>query len=134
MYVLFIDLDPAVVDVNVHPTKQEIKFEDEKIVYAFVQAAIKHALAQFSVAPSLDFTLNPEIQQLEAVSKPFTTDKAESAASSSLFKSFAQKNQAHFIEPDEKSELRHWKEFFVSTKSEVLSTNESGIANSKIES
>jgi DNA mismatch repair protein MutL len=44
LYVLFIELDPAQVDINVHPTKQEIKFEDEKIVYAFVQAAIKHAL------------------------------------------------------------------------------------------
>ena len=44
MYVLFIDLDPSQVDINVHPTKQEIKFEDEKIVYAFVQAAVKHAL------------------------------------------------------------------------------------------
>ncbi|MEO8582529.1 MAG: DNA mismatch repair endonuclease MutL, partial [Flavitalea sp.] len=44
LFVLFIDLDPAQVDVNVHPTKQEIKFEDEKIIYAFVQAAVKHAL------------------------------------------------------------------------------------------
>ncbi|MCG7859858.1 DNA mismatch repair protein MutL, partial [Flavihumibacter sediminis] len=39
LYVLFIDLNPEQIDVNVHPTKQEIKFEDEKIVYAFVQAA-----------------------------------------------------------------------------------------------
>lgn len=36
MYALFIDLDPAQLDINVHPTKQEIKFEDEKIVYAFL--------------------------------------------------------------------------------------------------
>ncbi|MFX8700476.1 hypothetical protein ABTM56_20450, partial [Acinetobacter baumannii] len=43
-YVLFIDVDPSQVDINVHPTKQEIKFEDEKIIYAFVQAAVKHAL------------------------------------------------------------------------------------------
>jgi DNA mismatch repair protein MutL len=55
MYVLFIDLDPAQLDINVHPTKQEIKFEDEKIVYAFVQSAVKHALAQFSITPTLDF-------------------------------------------------------------------------------
>jgi DNA mismatch repair protein MutL len=75
LYVLFIDLDPSQIDINVHPTKQEIKFEDEKIIYAFVQAAVKHALAQFSIAPSLDFSLNAEIQQLEAVSKPFTSDK-----------------------------------------------------------
>ncbi len=63
LYVLFIDLDPAQVDINVHPTKQEIKFEDEKIVYAFVQAAVKHALAQFSVTPTLEFDLDPNIQQ-----------------------------------------------------------------------
>ena len=50
-YVLYIDLDPSQIDINVHPTKQEIKFEDEKIIYAFVQAAVKHALAQFSIAP-----------------------------------------------------------------------------------
>ncbi|MEO8712020.1 MAG: DNA mismatch repair endonuclease MutL, partial [Parafilimonas sp.] len=50
VYALYIDLDPSQVDINVHPTKQEIKFEDEKIVYAFVQAAIKHALAQFSIS------------------------------------------------------------------------------------
>jgi len=119
MYVLFIDLDPVQVDINVHPTKQEIKFEDEKIVYAFVQAAVKHALAQFSIAPSLDFTLNPEIQQLEAVNKPATGEQQEQVASSNLYKTFTQKNQAHFIEPNEKSELKHWKDFFTSTKQDT---------------
>src|SRR5690606_31026059 len=84
LYVLFIDLDPEQVDVNVHPTKQEIKFEDEKIVYAFVQAAIKHALAQFSITPALDFDLDPGIQHLDAVSKPFSEQQRESVASSSL--------------------------------------------------
>jgi DNA mismatch repair protein MutL len=111
-YVLFIDLDPSQVDINVHPTKQEIKFEDEKIIYAFVQAAVKHALAQFSVAPSLDFTLNADIQNLDAVNKPFTEEEKETASSSNLYKGFTQKHQAHFIEPNKKSELKDWKEFF----------------------
>ena len=111
-YVLFIDLDPSQIDINVHPTKQEIKFEDEKIMYAFVQAAVKHALAQFSIAPSLDFTLNAGIQQLDAVSKPFTSEKKEAASSSSLYKTFSQKNQAHFIEGRNQSELKNWKDFF----------------------
>lgn len=118
-YVLYIDLDPSQIDINVHPTKQEIKFEDEKIIYAFVQAAVKHALAQFSIAPSLDFTLNAEIQGLEAVSRPFTTDKRDAAVASSLFQTFTQKNQAHFIEKSDKSELKHWKEFYESAKPEV---------------
>ncbi|HMU08497.1 MAG TPA: DNA mismatch repair endonuclease MutL [Ferruginibacter sp.] len=107
MYTLFIDLDPSQVDINVHPTKQEIKFEDEKIVYAFVQSAVKHALAQFSIMPTLDFELDPSIQSLDAVSKPFTEEKKSSASASSLYKTFTQKNQSHFIES--KSELKHWK-------------------------
>lgn len=112
LYVLFIDLDPAQIDINVHPTKQEIKFEDEKIVYAFVQAAVKHALAQFSITPTLDFDLDPAIQQLDAVSKPFTDEKKQATASSNIYQTFTQKNQAHFVEPSQKSELRHWKDFY----------------------
>ena len=116
-YVLFIDLDPSQLDINVHPTKQEIKFEDEKIVYAFVQAAVKHALAQFSIAPSLDFTLNAEIQGLDAVSKPFTSENKEAASASNLFKTFTQKNQAHKIDADDKTELKHWRSFFEKSES-----------------
>ena len=127
LYVLYIDLDPSQIDINVHPTKQEIKFEDEKIVYAFVQSAVKHALAQFSVAPSLDFSLNVDIQQLEAVSKPFTEDEQQTASSSSLYKTFTQKHQAHLIDPDEKSELRHWKEFFTAPKEEQMPVHENVI-------
>lgn len=108
LYVLFIDLDPSRVDVNVHPTKQEIKFEDEKIAYAFVQAAVKHALAQFSITPTLDFDLDPEIQRLDAISKPLSEEKKSAIISSSLYQTFTQKNQAHFIEPSNKSELKHW--------------------------
>lgn len=117
MYVLFIDLDPTVIDVNVHPTKQEIKFEDEKIIYAFVQAAVKHALAQFSVTPTLDFDLDASIQQLSSIQQPFTEEKKSAAASGSIFKGFTQKNQAHFIEKNERTDpiaigLKHWKDFY----------------------
>lgn len=112
LYVLFIDLDPAQIDVNVHPTKQEIKFEDEKIVYAFVQAAVKHALAQFSITPTLEFELDAEIQQLEAISKPFTEATKAAAVSSGLYKTFMQKNQAHLIESD-KNELKNWRIFMI---------------------
>lgn len=118
-YVLFIDLDPAQVDINVHPTKQEIKFEDEKIIYAFIQSAVKHALAQFSIAPSLDFELDPHIQRLDAVQKPFTEVEQQAASHSSLFQTFTQRNVAHKIDPTEKNELKHWKSFFTSSSSEA---------------
>ena len=105
MYVLFIELEPQQVDVNVHPTKQEIKFEDEKIVYAFVQAAVKHALAQFSITPTLDFDLDADIQRLDSIQKPFTEDKQSATTSSQIFQTFTEANQAHRIEG---SGLKHW--------------------------
>lgn len=108
MYTLFIDIDPSRLDINVHPTKQEIKFEDEKIIYAFVQSAVKHALAQYSVTPTLDFELDSSIQHTDAVSQPFTPEKQFSASGSSLYQTFTKKNQAHFI--DSKSDLGNWNE------------------------
>ncbi|MDO7874197.1 DNA mismatch repair endonuclease MutL [Hymenobacter sp. ASUV-10] len=54
-YVLFLELDPKAIDINVHPTKTEIKFEDEKTVYAVVRAAVKQSLGLHNIAPSLDF-------------------------------------------------------------------------------
>ena len=130
MYTLFIDLDPAQLDINVHPTKQEIKFEDEKIVYAFVQSAVKHALAQFSITPTLDFELDGSIQHLDAVSKPLTEERRSDTTSSSLFQTFTKKNQAHFIE--KKSELKHWKEFYERPVSESVKETNSGFSTNEI--
>ena len=112
-YILYIDVDPAQVDINVHPTKQEIKFEDDKIIYAFVQAAVKHALAQFSIAPSLDFSLDASIQSLDAVQKPFTEEQQNATTSNSLYAGFTQKNQAHFIPKSSgNKENGQWKDYF----------------------
>ena len=54
-YVLFVEIDPKHVDVNVHPTKTEIKFDDERAVYAVVKAAVKLALGAHNLAPAIDF-------------------------------------------------------------------------------
>ncbi len=123
-YILYIDVDPSQIDINVHPTKQEIKFEDDKIIYAFVQAAVKHALAQFSIAPSLDFSLDANIQQLDAIQKPFTTDKIQTATSNSLYAGFTQKNQAHFIPKSSSANDTDWKSFFTNIPSTSNDTSE----------
>ncbi|MBL7870035.1 MAG: DNA mismatch repair endonuclease MutL [Cyclobacteriaceae bacterium] len=54
-YVLFIEIDPKHIDVNVHPTKTEIKFDDERAVYGVVWAAVKQALGAHNLAPAIDF-------------------------------------------------------------------------------
>lgn len=66
LYVICIQIDPSRIDVNVHPTKQEIKFEDERIIYTFIHAAIRHALAQYSITPTLDFEQDPTFANLPA--------------------------------------------------------------------
>ena len=55
LYLIFVEIDPALIDVNVHPTKQEIKFEDERLVYNFLKVAVRHALGRHSITPTLDF-------------------------------------------------------------------------------
>jgi DNA mismatch repair protein MutL len=54
-YVLFIDIDPKHIDINVHPTKTEIKFDDERTIYAIMQATVRKGIAIHNVTPSLDF-------------------------------------------------------------------------------
>ncbi len=54
-YFINISVDPSIIDVNIHPTKTEIKFEDERLVYSIMKASVKRALGKFSISPSLDF-------------------------------------------------------------------------------
>lgn len=55
LYVLFIDIDPAKIDVNVHPTKTEVKYLEEKSIYAIIHSAIKRSLGKFNISPTIDF-------------------------------------------------------------------------------
>lgn len=57
-YVLFLEIDPTHIDINVHPTKTEIKFDDERTVYAVIRSAVKQALGAHNVVPTLDFSLD----------------------------------------------------------------------------
>jgi DNA mismatch repair protein MutL len=54
-YFLFLEVDPHSIDINIHPTKTEVKFEDEHAIYAMLRSTVKHSLGQFNVAPILDF-------------------------------------------------------------------------------
>jgi DNA mismatch repair protein MutL len=110
LFVLFIDIEPKRIDINVHPTKQEIKFEDDRIIYSFVSAAVKHALSKYSIAPSLDFSLDASIENLTAVTQPFSRQTEEHTKGDFLFQSFTEKGQAHFL--NKKEDVRNWKDLY----------------------
>src|SRR6202012_2929478 len=64
LYVLFIDIDPAKIDINVHPTKTEIKYQDEQTIYAIIRSAVKRSLGRYNITPSLDFDQENSIEHL----------------------------------------------------------------------
>jgi len=72
-YVLFLEIDPKHIDVNVHPTKTEIKFDDERAVYAVVRAAVRQALGSHNLTPALDYSadvnLTAKIGSSQALSR-----------------------------------------------------------------
>ena len=55
LYVLFIEIDPSKIDINVHPTKTEIKYEDDKAMYAILRSTVKRSLGRYNITPTLDF-------------------------------------------------------------------------------
>lgn len=118
-YVLFLEIDPQRVDVNVHPTKQEVKFEDEKLLYQCVQAAVRHALARFNIAPSLDFEVGPdEVHSIGgAFSAPLTEERIARIQQSPLAQSFAPNGREET--PTRASigaTMQFWKDHFESSR------------------
>lgn len=60
-YFIYLDVPPHSIDINIHPTKTEIKFDDEQALYAILRATVKHSLGQFNVSPVLDFDRDPNL-------------------------------------------------------------------------
>lgn len=63
-FFLFLELDPEKIDVNIHPQKTEVKFEDENLIFALLRSTIKRSLGIYNVAPSLDFEKDPQLDAL----------------------------------------------------------------------
>jgi len=60
-YFIYIQIDPKTIDINIHPTKTEIKFEEEQNLYAIIKSMVKHSLGMFQAAPVLDFERDPNL-------------------------------------------------------------------------
>ena len=75
-FFLYLELDPEKIDVNIHPQKTEVKFEDEHLIYALIRSTIKRSLGIYNIAPSLDFDRDPQKDIFAGISsKPNTSSQ-----------------------------------------------------------
>ena len=149
LYIIYLEIDPARIDINVHPTKQEIKFEDERLVYNYLKVSVRHALGQYSITPTLDFDLEPSLSGIKTpqVQNPtYTSETIESASNNSprpsakrgeTFESFTSNKKEKT--PLESSNLKNWKNAYdgledFDTDSEKISSESLTIESAMSES
>lgn len=106
-YVLFIDIDPVHIDINVHPTKTEIKFDDERTVYAIVRAAAKQALGAHNITPTLDFDLDVNFHSINPGLNIKTTHQADRD-----YGQFKTSSREH-------TNAQHWEKMFEISQKEI---------------
>jgi len=83
-YVLFITVDPSEIDINVHPTKHEIKFQDERIMYRYINVAVRHVIGKFTVGSELPFDAEAETRVGQSVAGFSRSDGPKQHASNNL--------------------------------------------------
>ncbi len=110
-YVLFIEIDPKHIDVNVHPTKTEIKFDDERAVYAVVRSAVRQALGAHNLTPAIDFQADVNlIDKLNSPQALTSQQYYEEQFGNSLQRSNLERWEKLFEEEESTSRLFHQSE------------------------
>ncbi|WP_296151744.1 DNA mismatch repair endonuclease MutL [uncultured Flavobacterium sp.] len=130
-YFIYLNVPPNTIDINIHPTKTEIKFDDEHALYAILRSSVKHSLGQFNVAPVLDFDRDANLDtpygyegkeasmpliQVNANFNPFG-DPSPSKSYSDRSSSYT--SNASSYNYNKKPETSSWEGLYVGLKQEV---------------
>ena len=116
-YFIFLELDPKHIDINIHPTKTEVKFTDDKTVYMLLLSAIKRALGKANVSPSLDFESEMSMNQENAeVGRVYTQPKVSYNTNYNPFNSSASNTAAMGLQ---KVNKQNWESMFEGFKADA---------------
>lgn len=116
-YFIFLELDPKHIDINIHPTKTEVKFTDDKTVYMLLISAIKRALGKANVSPSLDFESEMSMNQENAeVGRVYTQPKVSYNTNYNPFNSSASNSAAMGLQ---KANKQNWESMFEGFKADA---------------
>lgn len=119
-YLIFIDIEPARIDVNVHPTKQEIKFDNEQVIYTLIKTSVARALGQHNITPTLDFETNVNYAPFL---KPFTQDPEKEHPKLPAKEHEPKKNLPPTTQNHRKSVAPNWEELYRTPDIPVLPPN-----------
>jgi DNA mismatch repair protein MutL len=115
-YFLYLTVPSKSIDINIHPTKTEVKFDDEKAVYAILRATVKHSLGQYNVAPILDFnrdaTLDTPYNFTKQQSKPSSPKITVDPSFNPFSNDDSTQNKSSYQHVKENS---NWESLYVST-------------------
>jgi DNA mismatch repair protein MutL len=125
-YFIYLEVPPHTIDINIHPTKTEIKFDDEHALYAILRSTVKHSLGQFNVSPVLDFERDPSLDvpynyqpeertpliQVDTLFNPFETESKQSTEN----KNNSYRGNSHF----KPSPTAGWESMYVGLKQDTL--------------
>lgn len=118
-YFLNLTVDPKTIDINIHPTKTEIKFDDEHTLYAILRSSIKHSLGQFNIAPVLDF------EHQEQLNTPYNyKDKVVKSPQVQIdrdfnpFKDENLKKSSSFTDPFTRKSKESWEGLYIGLESD----------------
>ncbi len=118
-YFLFIEVDPKTIDVNIHPTKTEVNFQDSKLIYAVLRAAVRQALGKYNLTPSLDFEVDQALNFPEAPKgKEFQQPSITIDPDYNPFdiKPKASKSFSGTAHAPKKKDVRNWESLFIENK------------------
>ncbi|MEQ6122838.1 DNA mismatch repair endonuclease MutL [Pseudotenacibaculum sp. MALMAid0570] len=114
-YFLYLKVPTKSIDINIHPTKTEVKFDDEKALYAILRATIKHSLGQYSIAPVLDFNRDSTLDTPYDFSKKPSTASVPKITVDPTFNPFKKESQksSGYIS---KQDVGSWESLYVTTE------------------